>query len=69
MLASLVNACGEAKHFIRFIAADATARSNVGLPFVNVPVLSMIRVSTLRKFSIAEASRNNTPCVAALPVA
>jgi len=45
------------------------ARSNVGLPSVSVPVLSTIMVSTRRKFSIAEASRNKMPCVAALPVA
>ena len=39
------------------------------MPSVNVPVLSTIMVSTRRKFSIAEASRNRMPCVAALPVA
>jgi hypothetical protein len=39
------------------------------LPSVSVPVLSTIRVSTLRRFSIAAASRNSTPWVAALPVA
>lgn len=46
-----------------------TARSNCGRPSVRVPVLSTMSVSTLRKFSIAAASRNSTPCVAALPVA
>ncbi|MDT4880206.1 hypothetical protein FQZ97_1159380 [compost metagenome] len=48
---------------------SATARSKPGLPSVSVPVLSTMSVSTLRKFSIAAASRNSTPCVAALPVA
>jgi hypothetical protein len=40
-----------------------------GAPSVRVPVLSTIRVSTLRSDSIAAASRNSTPWVAALPVA
>jgi len=47
----------------------ASTRSKDGRPSVRVPVLSTIRVSTRRKFSIAAASRNKTPCVAALPVA
>ena len=47
----------------------ATARSKAGRPSVKVPVLSTISVSTLHRFSIAAASRNNTPCVAPRPVA
>ena len=47
----------------------ATTRSNTGRPSVNVPVLSMISVSILRRFSMAAASRNNTPWVAPWPVA
>ena len=49
--------------------AAAITRSNCGLPAVKVPVLSTINVSTLQKFSIAAASRNNMPWVAALPLA
>jgi hypothetical protein len=47
----------------------ATAFSKIGRPSVSVPVLSTMRVSTLRKVSMAVASRNNTPCVAPRPIA
>ena len=47
----------------------AIASRNAGRPSVSVPVLSTINVSILRKFSIASASRNSTPCCAARPVA
>ena len=47
----------------------ATTLWKAGRPSVRVPVLSTIRVSTLRSDSIAAASRNSTPWVAALPVA
>ena len=49
--------------------ATPLARSNVGRPSVRVPVLSTIRVSTLRRFSMAAASRNSTPWPAPRPVA
>ena len=45
------------------------ARSKLGRPSVSVPVLSTIKVSILRRFSIAAASRNSTPLVAPRPVA
>ena len=38
-------------------------------PLRQCPVLSTIKVSILQRFSIALASRNNTPLLAALPVA
>jgi len=47
----------------------ATALWKLGLPSVSVPVLSTISVSMVRNCSIAAASRNSTPTVAALPVA
>ncbi len=43
--------------------------SNEGRPSVKVPVLSIINVSILRKFSIAAASRKSTPLDAPRPVA
>ena len=70
MLAALVQARRQAQHLVLAVARRAAiTRSKAGLPSVSVPVLSTIRVSTLRRFSIAAASRNSTPCVAALPVA
>ena len=47
----------------------ATARSKAGLPWVSVPVLSTMSVSPRRKCSMAAASRNRMPRVAARPVA
>ena len=47
----------------------AMTLSKAGCPAVRVPVLSTINVSTFRKFSMAAASRNKTPCVAPRPVA
>ena len=47
----------------------AMARSKVGRPSVSVPVLSTMSVSTLRRFSMAAASRKRTPLVAPRPVA
>ncbi len=41
---------------------------NAGRPSVSVPVLSTMRVSTLRRVSMASASRNSTPSWAARPV-
>lgn len=49
--------------------ATGTASRNVGLPSVSVPVLSTISVSTVRRRSMASASRNSTPARAARPVA
>ena len=46
-----------------------SARSKVGRPSVRVPVLSTISVSTLRRFSMAAASRNRMPLLAPRPVA
>ena len=47
----------------------AIARENTGRPSVSVPVLSTISVSIRRSVSSASASRNNTPLVAARPLA
>ena len=69
MFAALVEAGGQAQHLVLAEPGAATARSKAGLPSVSVPVLSTISVSTLRRFSIAAASRNSTPCVAPRPVA
>ena len=70
MLAALVEARRQAQHFVFARSRRRrSTRSKAGLPSVSVPVLSTISVSTLRRFSIAAASRNSTPCVAALPVA
>ena len=67
MLAALVDAGREAQHLVLGVARRRRRRaSKAGLPSVSVPVLSTISVSTLRRFSIAAASRNSTPCVAAL---
>src|SRR3569832_1865041 len=46
-----------------------TTRSKAGFPSVKVPVLSTISIVTCRNPSIAAASRNRMPCVAARPVA
>ena len=51
------------------VPGAAIARSKAGLPAVSVPVLSTISVLTWHSFSMAAASRNSTPPVAALPVA
>ena len=42
---------------------------NAGLPTVSVPVLSTIKVSIVRRCSMASASLNKIPEVAARPVA
>ena len=47
----------------------ATTLLNDGCPSVKVPVLSIINVSILRRFSIAAASRKSTPFDAPRPVA
>lgn len=49
--------------------AAAAKPWNAGLPSVSVPVLSTMRMSTRRSVSIASALRNNTPWLAAFPVA
>ncbi len=70
MLAALIEARRQTQHvvFVRFPLRQ-TAESKAGLPSVSVPVLSTIIVSRRLKFSMADASRNRMPCVAALPVA
>ena len=49
--------------------ASACTPLKTGRPSVRVPVLSTISVSTLRRVSIASASRNSTPACAARPLA
>ena len=63
MLAAIVNTCSSVN------PGAVTIRSNAGRPSVRVPVLSTTRVSTLHIDSMAAASRNSMPCVAARPVA
>ena len=69
MFAALVQARRQSQHLVVGDPRRATTRSNAGRPSVSVPVLSTISVSTLRRFSMAAASRNSTPCVAPRPVA
>ena len=50
-------------------SANASTSVRLGLPWVKVPVLSITRVSTLRKVSMASALRNSKPIWAPRPVA
>ena len=67
VLAALVEARSQAQHVAIVEARRGDGLFECGLAFGSVPVLSTIIVSRRRKFSMAEASRNRMPCVAAAP--
>jgi hypothetical protein len=70
MLAALVQACRKPQDLIRrpIVQRDDLPETPDD-PCVSVPVLSTIKVSIVRRRSMASASRNNTPTCAARPVA